>query len=92
VVWIDPAQQLALVIAEGDCVIGLPRTRLPSRFLASENDRQTIEVRDNAPVHRLIEGEQAGLVSQQLANGNLSERTSHGLKARAHLPLNTDPL
>ena len=67
---IDPAQQLAFVEAEGDRVIRLPRARLPRRLLASEDDRQPIEVGDHAPVDRLVEREQAGLVSQQLADGD----------------------
>ena len=67
---IDPAQQFAFVVAEGDRVIGLPRARLPGRFLASQDDRQAIEICDHAPVHRLIEGEQARLVSQELADGD----------------------
>ena len=67
---IDPAQQLAFVVAEADRVIGLPRAGLPHRFLAGQHHRQTIEVGDQAPVHRLIEGEQARLVSQELADGD----------------------
>ena len=67
---IDPAQQLAFVVAEGDRVIGLPRARLPGRFLASQHDRQPIEVGDQTPVRLLIEGKQTRLMRQQLADGD----------------------
>ena len=59
---IDPSQQLAFVKAERERVIGLPRARLPRRFLSREDDREPVEIGDHAFVHRLVEGEQAGLM------------------------------
>ena len=67
---IDTAQQLALVEAEGDAVIGLPRARFPCRFLACQHDGQTIEVGDEAARHGLVEHVQPRLVCQELANGD----------------------
>ena len=68
--WIDPAQQLALVVSEGDGVIGLPRSGLPRRFLAGQHDRQSIEVGDDAAIDGLVDREQPGLVCQELTDGD----------------------
>src|SRR4029434_6900881 len=56
VLRIDSAQQLAFVEAESERVIGLPRARLPSRFLASEDDRKPIEIGAHTFFQRLIHG------------------------------------
>ena len=68
--WIDTAQELAFVETEREGVIGLTRPRLPCRFLAGEHDGETIEVRDDVPIDGLIEGEQAGLVREELTDGD----------------------
>ena len=56
---IDAPQQLALVEAERDGVIGLPRTGLPCGLLTRQHDRQAIEVGDEARDRRVVEREQA---------------------------------
>lgn len=68
---IDASQQLALVEAEGEAVIPLPRSRLPGRAVACHHRREAIEVRHHAPVHGLVEGEQPHLVREQLPDGDV---------------------
>ena len=68
---IDTAQQLALVKAERDGVIGLTRPGLPRRLLAGEHDRQAIQIGDHAAIDGLIESEQPCLVREELADGHL---------------------
>ena len=53
--WIDTAQQFALIKAEGDGVIGLPRTGFPRWLLTGQHDRQAIEVGDDAAVDRFVD-------------------------------------
>src|SRR6516225_9954705 len=67
---IDAAQQLAFVKAEGESVIRLPGSRLPRWFLTREDDRKAVKVGDNGSVHALIERKQAGLMRQELADGD----------------------
>jgi hypothetical protein len=67
---IDPPQQLAFVEPEGERVIRLLRPGLPPRLLTRQDDRQTIEVGDDTPIDRLIDGEQPGLVCEQLSDGD----------------------
>ena len=68
---IDSPQQLAFVEPEREGVIGLTRAGLPRRLLTGEHDCQAIQIRDDAPIDGLIEGEQPRLVGEQLANGDL---------------------
>ena len=68
--WIDTAQQLALVEPKGEGVIGLPRSGLPRGFLTGQHDRQAIEIGDDAPIDGFVERKEARLVRQQLADGN----------------------
>ena len=70
VLWIDPAQQLSLVEAKADSVICLPCARCPGWFLPCQDLREPIDVGDDALVHRLIEGEQCGLMRQELPDSN----------------------
>ena len=67
---IDPAHEFALVEAEADRVVGLPLAGLPGRALPRHDSREAIEVGDDVAVDRLVEGEQAGLVGEQLADGD----------------------
>jgi hypothetical protein len=55
--WIDPAQQLALVEPEGDTVIGLSCARFPRRLLTSQYNCQAIEVGDDRAIDGLVERE-----------------------------------
>ena len=66
--WIDPAQQLAFVEAEAQGVISLARPRFPRRLLTSEHDGQAVEIGDDASVDRFIDGEETGLVGEQLTD------------------------
>jgi len=68
---VDAAQQLALVVAQGDRMISLARARLPCRLLARQHDRKTVEVGHEIPVPLLIEGKQARLVRKQLADSDV---------------------
>ena len=61
---IDSAQQLALVKAEAERVIGLPSARLPRRLLAGQNDRQSVEVGEHGRVDRLVERKEACLMGK----------------------------
>ncbi len=67
---VHSAQQLPLVEAQRDGVVGLAAPRFPLRLLAGEDDRQAVQVRDNGLVHRLAEGEEARLVGQELPDGD----------------------
>jgi hypothetical protein len=69
--WIDAAHQLAFVEAEAHRVIGLPRPGLPRGFLPCEHDCEAVEIGDDAAIDRFIDGEQARLVREQLADGDL---------------------
>ena len=69
-VRIDTAHQLAFIEPEGDGVVGLARSGLPRRFLTGEDDRQPIEVGDDAAIDGFVEREQSGLVREQLADGD----------------------
>ena len=51
-------------------VIGLPRSRFPRGFLTSQDDGQPIEIGDDAAIHGLVEREQAGLMREQLPDGD----------------------
>ena len=68
---IHAAHQLAFVEPEGQPVIGLSRARLPCRLVTSHHRRQSVQVRDHAPVDWFVEGEQTGLMREQLAHGDL---------------------
>src|SRR6185503_17731265 len=67
---VDPPQQLAFVEPERDGVVALSSARLPGRPLAGEDDREAIEVGNNAAVHGLVERVQPRLVCEQLADGD----------------------
>jgi hypothetical protein len=60
---IDSTQQLTLIEAEANGVIGLPHPRRPGRLLARHDRRQTIHVRDDVVIDRFVEGVQPGLIS-----------------------------
>jgi hypothetical protein len=45
---IDSAQQLAFIKPQANGVIGLPRARLPGRFLLRQDDREPVEVGDSS--------------------------------------------
>ena len=66
---VDPPDDLALVEAEADGVVGLPLARLPGGSLAGHDRGQAVEVGDDRAVDRLVEAEQACLVAEQLADG-----------------------
>ena len=68
--WIDTPQQLALVEPERQRVVRLPRAGLPRRLLTRQHRGQAIEIGDDAPIDRFVDGEQSGLVCQELAHGN----------------------
>src|SRR5262249_37185453 len=51
-------------------VIRLPRSGLPRGFLTRQDDRQPIEIDDDAAIDGLVDGEQTGLVCQELADGD----------------------
>ena len=53
---VDPAQELAFIKPQADGVVGLPRARLPGRFLLRQDNRQPVEVGDDALIYRRIEG------------------------------------
>ena len=65
---VHPADDLALVKAQADGVIGLPLPGLPGRALALHDPGQPVEVRDGGPVHSFIEAEEPCLVTEQLAD------------------------
>jgi hypothetical protein len=67
---IDASQQFALVKSKADRVVGLSRAGLEGRRLARHDPRQPVEIGDDFPVNRLVEGKQSRLVSQQLPNGD----------------------
>ncbi len=67
---IHPAQQFTFVEAQRDGVIGLARAWLPRRSLTGEHKRQPIQIADQAAINRLIKGEQARLVREELADGD----------------------
>jgi len=67
---VDAAQNLAFVEAEGDSVISLPLARRPGGPLPCQHRGQSFRVGHEAAVDRHVEGEQPGLVRQQLANGD----------------------
>src|SRR5687767_1867823 len=67
---VDTAHQLAFVEAEGECVIRLPRPRFPRGLVTGHHRREPVEVPDHAAVDRLVEGEQPGLMAEELAYGN----------------------
>src|SRR5215208_271743 len=52
-------------------MIRLPCPRFPRWFVAGHHCRQSIEVRDHAAIDRLVEGEQPGLMGEELAYGDL---------------------
>src|SRR5659263_155136 len=52
-------------------MVGLPRSWLPHRFLPRQDDRQPVEICDDALVPGFIEGKQPSLVRQQLPDGDL---------------------
>ena len=66
---IQPAEQFAFIKPEADRMIGLSRSRHPGRDLAGQNNRQPVEIGDQALIYRLIEGEQSGLMRQELTDG-----------------------
>ena len=68
---IHPAQQLAFIEPEANGVIGLTRPRFPCRLLASEHDRQAIQIGDHAAIDGLIKGKQPRLVGEELADSDL---------------------
>ena len=67
---IDATQYLALVEPERDRVVRLSRARFPRRRLPRHHRGQAIEVGDGVAIDRLVEREQAGLMRQQLADGD----------------------
>src|SRR5687768_11829751 len=68
VLRINPSQELTLVVPDRNSVVSLPCAGLPSRLLASENQRESIQIGDDAAAYGLIKGEQACLVGEQLAD------------------------
>ena len=68
---IGPTQQLALVEAEGDGVVALARSWLPQRSLARQPDGQRLRVGEELGTDRLVERGEAGLVGEQLPDGDL---------------------
>ena len=52
---VDPSQQLALVEAEADRVVGVALAGRPRRPLAGHDRGQPIGVGDDVPVHQLVE-------------------------------------
>src|SRR5437899_7042579 len=67
---IDTPQQLALIEPERQRVIRLPRAGLPRGFLTRQDDRQAIEIGDDAPIDGLVDREQPGLMCQELADSD----------------------
>src|SRR5579864_2394061 len=67
---INTAQQFALVEAESDGVIRLPRSWLPRWFLARQHDREAIRVREEATINGLVQLEQPCLVCEELAHSD----------------------
>jgi len=64
------ATGLALVEPEGEGVVRLALPRRPLRLLAGHHGRQPVEIGDHALVDSLVEGEQPGLVGEELAEGH----------------------
>lgn len=53
-------------------MVRLTSAGLPRRFLTRHNDSQSIEVGNDTSIHGLIKSEQACLMRQELADGDLS--------------------
>ncbi len=51
-------------------MIGLALAGRPGRLLARKHGRQAIEICDDRPVNQFVQGEEPGLVCQQLAYGD----------------------
>jgi hypothetical protein len=68
VTGVHPSDELTLVEAQADGVVGLPLAGLPGRALAGHDGCQAVEVRDHGPVDRFIEGEETRLMAEQLAD------------------------
>ncbi len=66
---IDAAQELVLVEAERDRVVGLTLTGRPGRLLPCEDGSEATEVGEQLALERHVEGEKAGLVAEELAHG-----------------------
>ena len=84
------AQQLAFAESEGQPVISLPRARLPCRLLTRHHRRQ-VKILNHLPVDRLVEGEQTGLMGQELAHViaclPFCERVAYRLEGATNLSL-----
>ena len=68
---VDSPHQLAFIEPEADRMVGLARPRLPRRLLTGKDDREPIEVGDDAGIDGLVEREKPRLVGEQLAHGDL---------------------
>src|SRR3954452_13991671 len=66
---IEAAQQFTLVKTERDRVIALSRARFPCGLLTREHDRETVQIGNHVAIDRLIEGEETGLVREELTDG-----------------------
>jgi hypothetical protein len=63
---VDAVQELALVEAEADRVVGLPLPRRPGGPLPGHDLGEALRIRDRVPVDLLVEAEPARLVREQL--------------------------
>ena len=67
---IDAPQELTFVETERDGVVGLPRSWRPRGPLAGHHRREPVKIGDDAAIDTLVEREEAGLVGEELANGD----------------------
>ena len=71
-VRVHAAHQLALVPAEAHAVVAVALPRRPRGALLRDRGRQPVEVPQDARVEALVHHRQAGLVPEQLADGDLA--------------------
>jgi hypothetical protein len=64
-----PAHELTLIEPGRNGVTGLTRPWLPRRLLMGEHDRQAMQVGNDAPIDRFVEGKQSRLVREELTHG-----------------------
>ena len=67
---VDVADQLLHVEPDRHRVVAVSRSRYPSRLLPREHTRDLVEVPQVLEVQRLVDPNQPGLVTEQLANGD----------------------